>query len=72
MTDSSSAAERLASTPDRHPPRERRVVSTLPLLPEDHHRLAQLALDLGIDRQQLVRRALIVAGVLPSEEVAGG
>jgi hypothetical protein len=34
--------------------------------------VAQLALDLGIDRQQLIRSCLVLAGVLPPRGVADG
>jgi len=55
----------IADVADRYPPMDRRVVTTLALLPEDHRALAQLALDLGLDRAGVVRRALVLAHVLP-------
>jgi len=66
MPTDSSTILRLADVEDRYPPRDRRIKTSLALLPEDHRALALLSLDSGIDQQSLVRRALVVAGVLPA------
>lgn len=61
------AIETIVSTPDRYPPIDRRVSTTLRLLPEDLHAIAFASLDTGIDRASLIRRALIVAGLIGRE-----
>ena len=60
----------LAEIEDRDPSRDNRITTSLALRPEDHLRIAKLALDLGLDRASLVRRALVIAGVLAVEEGA--
>lgn len=63
--------EVIAGTPDRYPPIDRRVSTTLRLLPEDLHTIAFAALDTGIDRASLIRRALVVAGLIGREDARG-
>lgn len=58
----------IADIEDRYPPRDARITTTLPLRPDDHRRLGQLALDLGLPRASIVRRALVAAGVLPATD----
>ena len=61
--------DRLLNVPDRRPRVGDRVGTTLRLRPGDHRLLGQLALDLGICKQSIIRRCLVIAGVLPAEEV---
>jgi len=62
-------AENIASVADPYPERSRRVSTSLALRPEDHKILGQLSLDTGIDRASIVRRALVLAGILPAADV---
>jgi len=58
----------IAATPDRYPPKGERITTTIALLPQDHRRIAQLGLDLGLDLSSIVRRCLVIAGVLPAHD----
>lgn len=63
-------AAALATVLDPYAERSRRVTTSLTLRPEDHLRVAHVALDLGLDRSSLMRRALVASGLIPGVDAS--
>lgn len=56
----------IATVADCRPPTTQKIRTSLGLSPEMHLAVGHLALELGIPREEVFRRALVLAGVVAS------
>ena len=57
----------IAMVADCRPPTTQKIRTSLGLSPEMHLAVGHLALELGIPREEVFRRALVLAGVVPAD-----